>query len=118
MRRRPLCTILASFVLTTNLLEAQDSKSKSSESAMVSTSGGNAVILSLLQQSHDLDHQLPMSECLEVLPKQAQMVSQLRADLGREWANELFTLSFQTKGAQRSSVQNAAMGILIRLAVC
>jgi hypothetical protein len=115
MLRRSLCTILASFVLTTNLLEAQDSKSKSSESAMVSTSGANAMILSLLQQSHDLDHLLPMSECLEVLPKQAQMVSQLRADLGREWANELFTLSFQAKGDQRSTTQLSAMGILARL---
>src|ERR1700687_2174825 len=114
--RRPLCTVLASFVLVTNLLEAQEGKSQSSESAVVSTSGTNATILRLLQQSHDLGRQLPVSSRLmNVLPRQAEMVSRLRPDLGREWANELFTLSFQTKGAQRSFVQNTAMRILIRL---
>jgi hypothetical protein len=35
--RRPLCTILASLVLVTNLLAAQESKSQSSESGVVST---------------------------------------------------------------------------------
>jgi hypothetical protein len=113
--RRPLCTILASFVLVTNLLGALESKSQSSESGVVSPGGADATILRLLQQSHDLDHQLPMSERLDVLPKQAQMVLQLRADLGREWANELFTLSFQAKGDQRSTTQLSAMGILARL---
>ena len=110
--RRPLCTILASFVLASNLLETQDCKSQSSES----TSGADAAILRLLQQSHDLGQQLPVSSRLmNLLPRQVEMVSRLRPDLGREWANELFTLSFQTKGAQRSFVQNTAMRILIRL---
>src|SRR6266481_2561754 len=110
--RRPLCTILASFVLASNLLETQDCKSQSSES----TSGADAAILRLLQQSHDLGQQLPVSSRLmNLLPRQVEMVSRLRPDLGREWANELFTLSFQTKGAQRSFVQNTAMLILIRL---
>jgi len=114
--RRPLCTILASFVLATNLLEAQDSKSQSSESGVFSTSGADATMLSLLKQSHDLGQQLPVSlRLMNLLPRQAEMVSRLRPDLGREWANELFTLSFQTKGAQRSFVQNTAMRMLIRL---
>ncbi len=114
--RRPLCTVLASFALVTNLLEAQESKSQSSESAVVSTCSANATILRLLQQSHDLGQQLPVSSRLmDMLSRQAEMVSRLRPDLGREWANELFTLSFQTKGAQRSFVQNTAMRILIRL---
>jgi hypothetical protein len=52
---------------------------------------------------------------MNVLRRQAEMVSRLRPDLGREWANELFTLSFQTKGAQRSLLQNTAMRMLIRL---
>lgn len=113
--RRPLRTVLASFVLVTNLLEAQESNSQSSEFGVLPTRGADATIISLLQQSHDLDHQLPVSVRLDVLPRQAQMVSQFRADLGREWANELFTLSFQTKSDQRSFVQNTAMGMLIRL---
>jgi hypothetical protein len=39
----------------------------------------------------------------------------LHDDLAREWADELFTLSFQTKGAERSRMQNSAMEILIRM---
>jgi len=114
--RRPLCTILASFVLVTNLLGAQESKSQSSESGVLFASGADAMILSLLQQSHDLGQQLPVSSRLmNVLPPQAEIVSRLRPDLGREWANELFTLSFQTKGAQRSFAQSTAMRMLIRL---
>jgi len=114
--RRPLCTILASFVLVTNLLGAQESKSQSSESGLVSLVHGDVTMLRLLQQSHDLGQQLPVSDRLmNLLRRQAEMVSRLRPDLGREWANELFTLSFQTKGAQRSYAQNAAMAVLIRL---
>ncbi len=113
---RPLFAILASFVLGTNLLEAQESKSQSSESAVISASGANAAILRLLQQSHDLDQQLPVSSRrMNVLAQQAEMASRLRPDLGREWANELFTLSFQTKDVQSSIAQNTAMRILIRL---
>jgi len=55
------------------------------------------MIVGLLQQSHDLDQQLPVPMRLNMLTRQTQMVSRLRADLGREWANELFALSFQTK---------------------
>lgn len=114
--RRPLCTILPSFVLASNLLEAQDSKSQSSESAVLATSGADAAILRLLQQSHDLGQQLPVSLRLtNLLPLQAEMVSRLRPDLGQEWANELLTLSAQAKGGQRSIAQNAAMRLLIRL---
>jgi hypothetical protein len=111
--RRPLCTVLAWSMLLANLLEAQERKPQSSESGVLST-GGDATIISLLQQSHDLDPQLPVSLRLKFLSQQAQMISQLRTDLGREWANELFTLSFQTKGDQRSFVQNTAMDVLIR----
>jgi len=38
--QRPLCTVLVSFVLVTNLLEAQESKSPSSETEAHSTVGG------------------------------------------------------------------------------
>jgi hypothetical protein len=52
---------------------------------------------------------------LEMLSRQAEMVSRLTPDLGREWANELFTLSFQAKGNQPLQVQSTALRILIRL---
>ena len=114
--RRPLCTILASFVLISNLLDAQDSKSQSSKPEVLSTSDADATAVDLLQQSHNSSQQLPVSmRLMNLLPRQTEMVSRLRPDLGQEWANELFTLSAQTKGAQRSIAQNAAMRILIRL---
>ncbi|MGB9464582.1 MAG: hypothetical protein WBR10_05675 [Candidatus Acidiferrum sp.] len=114
--RRPLCTILASFVLLSNLLEAQDSKSQSSKPGVLSTSDADATAVDLLQQSHNLSQQFPVSmRLMNLLPRQAEMVSRLRPDLGREWANELFTLSFQTQGAQRSFVQNVAIRMLVRL---
>ena len=114
--RRPLCTILASFALIPNLLEAQDSKSQSSRPEVLSTSDADATAVDLLQQSHNLSQQLPVStRLMNLLPRQAEMVSRLRPDLGQEWANELFTLAAQAKGAQRSITQNAAMLILIRL---
>jgi hypothetical protein len=112
--RRPLCTILASLVLVTNVLAAQESKSQSSESGVVSTARDNTMIISLLQQSHDLDQQLPLTQRLDLLADQVSKASQLRADLGREWANELFSLSFQAKGHQRSLAQSAGMKELIR----
>jgi hypothetical protein len=114
--RRTLCTLLASFVLITSLLKAQASKSQSSESGVPSTSGADATIIRLLQQSHDLGQQLPVPVLLmNLLPRQADAVSQLRPDLGREWASELFTLSSQAKGPQRTSAQNAAIVMLIKL---
>jgi hypothetical protein len=50
-----------------------------------------------------------------MLRRQAPMVSKLRADVGREWANELFTLSFQAKEGHRAVAQETAMSVLIRL---
>ncbi len=47
-------------MLATNLLGAQASKPQSSESGTISPGGADATILKLLQQSHDLDQQLPV----------------------------------------------------------
>src|SRR5208283_3365 len=92
---------------------AQDPQS--SGSAALSTSSAGTTIVSLLQQSHDLGQQLPVSMRLNMLRRQALMVSKLRADLGREWANELITLSFQAKEGHRAVAQETAMSVLIRL---
>ena len=113
--RWPLCTVLVSLVFVTNLLEAQESKSQSSETGAHSTVGDDAQVMSLLQQSHDINQQLPVSARFYLLTQQAQLASQMRVDLGRAWANELFTLSFQAKGDQRSTTQLSAMGVLARL---
>ena len=111
--RGPLCAILASFVLVTTLSQAQERSSQSFGPGAPSTSG--AEILSLLQQSHDLGQQLQVSMRLNMLRRQLLMVSKFRADLGREWANELFTLSFQAKEGHRAVAQETAMSVLIRL---
>jgi hypothetical protein len=50
-----------------------------------------------------------------LLIQQAQLASLTRADLGRAWANELFTLSFQANGDERSRAQESALSILARL---
>ena len=115
--RRSSCSILALFLLATNFLEAQESKPQSSsESSAISTSDANATILRLLQESHNLGRQLPVSSRLmNLLAGEAEVVSRLRPELGREWANEVLTLSLQTKEAERSFFQNRAMRILIRL---
>ncbi len=114
--RRALYTLLVSFVVVTNLMEAQESKSQSSsEAGAHTTAGDDAQVMSLLQQSHDINQQLPVRARFYLLTQQAQLVSQMRIDLGRSWANELFTLSFQTKGDERSTAQESAMGILARL---
>jgi hypothetical protein len=113
--RRPLCVILASFVLVANLGKPQETRSQSVESGAASNAGADTTIVSLLQQSHELGHRLPLSERLTLLPRQTQMVSRLRNDLGQEWANELFAISFETKGTQRSWAQSTAMSVLARL---
>lgn len=75
----------------------------------------NGAILNLLQQSHDSGEQLPASARANLLPRQAQMAAELKPDLGRAWANELFTLSLQLKGNQQKYAQGNAMRLLVRL---
>ena len=87
-------------MLATNLLGAQESKPQSSESGTISPGGADATILKLLQQSHDLDQQLPVWDRATLLARR------LRPDLGRDWADELFRLSPQMKREdQRSFMQ-------------
>jgi hypothetical protein len=108
--RRPSCVVLASFVLLASFGKSQETKAQSLESGAASKAGADTTIVSLLQQSHDVGQQLPLSERLTLLPRQTRMVSRFRNDLGQEWANELFAVSFQTKGTQRSWAQSTAMG--------
>jgi hypothetical protein len=113
--RRPFGVVLASFVLFANFSNPQKTNSQSVESGPASKAGTDATIVSLLQRSHDVGQQLPLSQRLPLLHRQTQMVFRLRNDLGREWANELFTISLQTKGTQRSWAQSTAMRVLVRL---
>ncbi len=111
---RPIFAVLGSFVVLTNLLEDRVSKPQSPEYRLQSTSD-TSTFLSLNQQSHDLDYLLPPPMRVGMLTRQAEMISHLNADLGREWANEVFALSLQLKESQRSQVQGTALRIVIRL---
>jgi hypothetical protein len=111
---RPVVAALGSLVLLAGLLEAQDSKTASEKSRTQSASDANTAIR-LALQSHDLDQLLRLPVRLEMLGRQAELVCQLDADLGRAWADELFTLSLEAKGNQKLRGQSQALRILIRL---
>src|SRR5579859_5381537 len=64
--------------------------------------GSPDAILDLLQQSHQLDPLLPLGMRHFLLRMQAQTAADLRPELARDWANELFQLSAQAKGTERS----------------
>lgn len=111
---RPIFAVLGSFVILTNSLQAALSEPQSHDYRLYSPADASTFV-SLIQQSHDLDSMLPSPMRVWLLNRQAQMVSQLNPDLGRAWANELFALSLQVKGGQRSQVQSEALDILVRL---
>jgi len=111
---RPVIAALGPLLLLANLVEAQDSKTPSEKSRTQSTSDANTAIR-LAQQSHDLDQLLRLPVRVEMLDRQAELVWQLDADLGRAWADELFTLSLEAKGNQKLRGQSLALRILIRL---
>jgi hypothetical protein len=110
--RLPLSTVLVSFLLVANLSQTQEKKSQSSDPP-ASTSDGEPITLRLLRESHDLGQQLPASvRAVDLLPRQIDLASQLRPELGRDWANELFLLSSQVKGR---AAQNTAISMLLRM---
>ncbi|MGO9946661.1 MAG: hypothetical protein ACLPWG_07430 [Steroidobacteraceae bacterium] len=113
--RRLFGVVFASFVLFANLSDPQKANSQSPESGAASKASADTAIVILLQESHDVGQQLPLSQRLTLLPRQTYIVAKFRNDLGREWANELFTISSQAKGTQRSWLQSTAMGVLARL---
>ena len=111
---RPLFAVLPSLFLLANLLQARDRTPQYAQPRLLSTSETNA-FLSLIQQSHDLDQLLTLATRVEMLARQAEIVSQVSPALGRDWANELFTLSLQVEADRRSKVQSRALRLLIRL---
>ena len=113
--RPPGSALTVSFALLVSFSEVCQGKPQSSQSTSPLGSRNDSTIISLLQQSHDLNPQWPARMRLSLLARQTQMVSSLRADLGRAWANELFTLSLQSDGNERSRIQDAAVAILARL---
>jgi hypothetical protein len=103
-----LGVLLLSFTLLSNISTAQQGGGQAVGSGGPARIGSEAMIVDLLQQSHDLDKQVPLQFQAFLLRMQAEQVAELRPDLGREWANELFLLASQEKGRQRADTQKAA----------
>jgi hypothetical protein len=113
---RPIFAVLSPLAVLANLLAGGVGKAQYQYVEYKPQSTRDAgTFVSLIQQSHDLDNLLSPSMRVWELIRQAQMVSQLNPDLGREWANELFAVSLQVKVSRRSQVQSTALDILIRL---
>src|SRR4030081_2144934 len=112
---RPVCAVAASLVLLTSLVEAREAKPQSLKCDAAPITDANPAVMSLLQQSYDISQQLLLPVRLNLLVSQAQIAVQFRLDVGRLWVDELFTLSSQMKGRQRSAAQNAAARMLVRL---
>jgi len=77
--------------------------------------GSADAIVSLLQQSHELNNQFSLQARYSLLRQQAQLASQVQPELGRQWESELSLLAGQMKGPARSDAQDFAMTILARL---
>jgi hypothetical protein len=113
---RPIFAVLIPLAVLANLLAGGVGKAQYQYVEYKPQSTRDAgTFVSLIQQSHDLDNLLSPSMRVWELIRQAQMVSQLNPDLGRQWANELFALSLQVNASRRSQVQSTALDILIRL---
>ena len=111
--RHSLRAFLVAFLLFCNTSIAQQGTGQSS--ALPARIGSEALIVDLLQQSHDLNRQAPLRLQSSLLQVQAHIAAELRPDLGRLWANELFQLASEQKGQERASTQGIAMSILVRV---
>jgi hypothetical protein len=105
---RSLGVLLLSFTLLSNIQQLNKAEVRLSGSGGPARVGSEAMIVALLQQSHDLDKQVPLQFQAFLLRMQAEHVAELRPALAREWANELFLLASQEKGRQRADTQKAA----------
>lgn len=72
-------------------------------------------IVSLLQQSHELNRQFSLQAQYSLLRQQVNLASQVQPELARQWQSQLSLLAGQMKGPARSDAQNFAMTILARL---
>ena len=111
---RPIFAVLLSFIVLIHLVAADESKAQYVIYDRQSVRDTDTFV-SLVQQSYDIDNSMPPPMRARILTRQAEMISYLKPALSREWSNELFALSLQVKGSQRSEVQSAALGMLVRL---
>ena len=101
--------LLVASALGPGLGEVRESR------AQAQSPDSTASAVNLLRESHDLAQQFALPLRTSLLERQAGTAAQIQPDLGREWANELFTLSLQAKENQRASMQRSALKILVRV---
>ncbi len=110
--------VLVPFVLGAVALRVQGNQAEAKATSPAVETNGSAIV-SLLEQSHELDQQFPLFLRLMLLERQASVALEVGSaesrNISRQWADELFALSFQIKRTQRSPVQSSAMRILARL---
>lgn len=113
--QRTVVLLLALFALPTSFLKAQENSPPPNGTTGSLPQSSNSIVVNLLQQSHDLNSQFSLSARIDLLGRQAEMMSPVDAELSQAWAQELLTLSRQTKDGLRSMAENSAMSILARL---
>lgn len=118
---RILCKALLAAVLVTAVaapLEVhageQDAMPLSAAPAPFRSGDNDEEYGRLLQQSRDAALAAPLSDRANLLYRQAAAVVEVRHDLAREWANELFALALQMKGSARTRFQEEAVEVLCR----
>lgn len=113
--QRPVVFLLVLFALPTGFLKAQENSPLPSGTTGSLPDSSNSMVVNLLQQSHDLNSQFSLGTRIDLLGRQAEMMSRVDAGLGQVWAQELLALARQTKRNSRSMAENSAMSILVRL---
>jgi hypothetical protein len=111
---RPVFSALFSFIFLIHLVAADASNAQYVIYDRQSVRDTDTFV-SLVQQSHDIDNSMPPPVRARILTRQTEMISYLKPALSQEWSNELFALSLQVQGSQRSEVQSSALSILVRL---
>src|SRR5690349_887963 len=111
---RRIFSLLTLFVLFPSPSKAQDNR-QSKNPGNAPSASSNSMVVSLLEQSHDLNPQFNVATRVYLLQRQAEVMSRVDAELGQAWAQELLALATQTKGDLRSMAENSAMTILVQL---
>ena len=114
--RHTLSAVL--LLLTVRSIETIAGATQSSAGAP-NPAADNSLIVSLLEQSHDIDQQLSLAAHLDLLSRQVSILSRVEGgeskQLAEQWAGELFALAAHAKQPSRSYLQGSALTTLVRL---
>ena len=112
--QRSFILSLVLFVLLPSSAKAQENSRQPNGARNGSPEGSNSTVVSLLEQSHDLNPQSDLRVRINLLQRQTEQMSRVDGELSQAWAQELLALSRQAKGNLRSYTELSAMRILVR----